>query len=44
MIRIHAVAFGGGQVDITHGKFVFSCTESYNVKTASMANRSKVRS
>ena len=29
---IHAVAFGGGQVDITNGKFVFSCTEAYRVK------------
>ncbi len=27
-----AVGFGGGQVDITSGKFVFSCTESYRVK------------
>lgn len=29
---IHAVGFGGGQVDITNGKFVFSCTEAYRVK------------
>ncbi len=29
---IYAVGFGGGQVDITNGKFVFSCTEAYNVK------------
>ena len=29
---IHAVGFGGGQVDITNGKFVFSCTEAYEVK------------
>jgi TldD protein len=29
---IHAVGFGGGQVDITNGKFVFSCTEAYLVK------------
>ncbi len=29
---IHAVGFGGGQVDITNGKFVFSCTEAYQVK------------
>ena len=28
---IHAVGFGGGQVDITNGKFVFSCTEAYRV-------------
>ncbi len=26
---IYAVNFGGGQVDITNGKFVFSCTEAY---------------
>ena len=29
---IYAVAFGGGQVDITNGKFVFSCTEAYEIK------------
>ncbi len=29
---IHAVGFGGGQVDITNGKFVFSCTEAYQVR------------
>ena len=29
---IYAVGFGGGQVDITNGKFVFSCTEAYKVK------------
>lgn len=29
---IYAVGFGGGQVDITNGKFVFSCTEAYRVK------------
>jgi TldD protein len=29
---ILAVGFGGGQVDITSGKFVFSCTEAYRVK------------
>ena len=28
---IWAVGFGGGQVDITNGKFVFSCTEAYRV-------------
>lgn len=26
---IYATNFGGGQVDITSGKFVFSCTEAY---------------
>jgi TldD protein len=29
---IYAVGFGGGQVDITNGKFVFSCTEAYRLK------------
>jgi TldD protein len=29
---IWAVGFGGGQVDITNGKFVFSCTEAYRVR------------
>jgi TldD protein len=28
---IFAKSFGGGQVDITSGKFVFSCTEAYLV-------------
>jgi len=26
---LYAVQFGGGQVDITSGKFVFTCTEAY---------------
>ena len=29
---IYATNFGGGQVDITSGKFVFQCTEAYRVK------------
>jgi len=29
---IYAVNFGGGQVDITSGKFVFECTEAYRVE------------
>ena len=29
---IFAKSFGGGQVDITSGKFVFSCTEAYLVE------------
>lgn len=29
---IYAKTFGGGQVDITSGKFVFSCTEAYLVE------------
>ena len=29
---LYAVGFGGGQVDITSGKFVFNCTEAYRVR------------
>lgn len=29
---IYAVNFGGGQVDITSGKFVFECTEAYRIE------------
>jgi len=29
---IYAPNFGGGQVDITSGKFVFQCTEAYKVR------------
>jgi TldD protein len=29
---IYAVNFGGGQVDITSGKFVFSATEAYKIE------------
>ncbi len=29
---LFAVTFGGGQVDITSGKFVFSCTEAYLIE------------
>jgi TldD protein len=29
---IYAKSFGGGQVDITSGKFVFSCTEAYMIE------------
>ncbi|OUS05110.1 metalloprotease TldD [Rhodobacterales bacterium 52_120_T64] len=35
---IYAVGFGGGQVDITNGKFVFSCTEAYRVKNGIVGN------
>jgi TldD protein len=28
---IYAVHFGGGQVDITSGKYVFECTEAYRI-------------
>lgn len=29
---LYAVSFGGGQVDITSGKFVFSATEAYRIE------------
>lgn len=29
---IYCVSFGGGQVDITSGKFVFECTEAYRIE------------
>jgi TldD protein len=29
---IYAVYFGGGQVDITSGKYVFQCTEAYRIE------------
>ena len=35
---IYAVGFGGGQVDITNGKFVFSCTEAYRVKNGKVGD------
>ncbi|MFL6689902.1 MAG: metalloprotease TldD [Alphaproteobacteria bacterium] len=33
---VYAVNFGGGQVDITNGKFVFSCTEAYLIKNGKL--------
>jgi len=29
---VYAVSFGGGQVDITSGKFVFSASEAYRIE------------
>ena len=29
---VYCKSFGGGQVDITSGKFVFSCTEAYRIE------------
>jgi TldD protein len=29
---LYAVSFGGGQVDITNGKFVFSASEAYRIE------------
>lgn len=33
---IYAVNFGGGAVDITNGKFVFSCTEAYMIENGKL--------
>ncbi len=33
---IYAVSFGGGQVDITSGKFVFGCTEAYLIENGKL--------
>ena len=35
---IYAVSFGGGQVDITNGKFVFSCTEAYEISNGKIGS------
>jgi TldD protein len=34
---IFAKSFGGGQVDITSGKFVFGCTEAYRIRGGKIA-------
>ena len=34
---VYAKSFGGGQVDITSGKFVFSCTEAYMIENGRLA-------
>jgi len=33
---VYAVSFGGGQVDITSGKFVFGCTEAYLIENGNV--------
>ncbi len=38
---IYATNFGGGQVDITSGKFVFQCTEAYRVKNGQVGDALK---
>ena len=35
---LYAVNFGGGQVDITSGKFVFSCTEAYRIENGKIGS------
>jgi TldD protein len=34
---VFAVNFGGGQVDITSGKFVFSASEAYKIENGKLA-------
>jgi len=38
---IYATNFGGGQVDITSGKFVFSCTEAYIIEDGKLGHAIK---
>jgi TldD protein len=38
---IYAVSFGGGQVDITSGKFVFGCTEAYMIENGKIGHAIK---
>ncbi|MEM6461492.1 MAG: metalloprotease TldD [Pseudomonadota bacterium] len=38
---IYAVSFGGGQVDIVSGKFVFACTEAYMIENGKLGNAVK---
>src|SRR3546814_7440549 len=35
---IFAKSFGGGQVDIVSGKFVFSCTEAYKIENGRLGD------
>ncbi|MEM6603966.1 MAG: metallopeptidase TldD-related protein, partial [Pseudomonadota bacterium] len=35
---IYAANFGGGQVDITSGKFVFDCTEAYKIENGKITS------
>ncbi len=39
---IYAVSFGGGQVDITSGKYVFGCTEAYMIENGKIGAPIKV--
>jgi TldD protein len=40
---IYAANFGGGQVDITSGKFVFSMSEAYLIEDGKVTGRSRAR-
>ena len=33
---VYAASFGGGQVDITSGKYVFQCTEAYKIENGKL--------
>src|ERR1700745_3152221 len=33
---MYAANFGGGQVDITSGKYVFQCTEAYKIENGKL--------
>src|SRR5471032_599978 len=35
---LYAVSFGGGQVDITSGKYVFQCTEAYKIENGKVGS------
>jgi TldD protein len=35
---LYAVSFGGGQVDITNGKFVFSASEAYLIEDGKLTS------
>jgi TldD protein len=40
---LYAVNFGGGSVDITSGKFVFSASEAYLIEDGKIGPRSRAR-
>ena len=35
---LYAVQFGGGQVDITNGKFVFNASQAYKIENGKVTN------
>ncbi len=40
---LYCANFGGGQVDITNGKFVFQCTEAYLIEDGKITAPVKAR-
>ena len=40
---LYCANFGGGQVDITNGKFVFSASEAYLIEDGKMTARSRAQ-